>query len=309
MSEHSAVLVMSYGTPRDLTQIADYYTHIRHGRPPPPDLLDELTDRYKAIGGRSPLLDITAAQARGIEERLDGVTAYVGYKHCAPFIEDAVAQMSAADTAAAVGIVMAPHYSAMSIGEYASRARRAAEAVGWRGRLEVVKCWHLEPSYISLLADRVQSALASLPDDARSGAVVIFSAHSLPEQILQADDPYPRQLRETATEVAASAGLTRWEIAWQSAGRTDAVWLGPDLSDVVRNEAERGATAVVVCPCGFVSDHLEVLYDVDIEARAAADGVGVPLVRTASPNADPQFLDTIAGVVQRTLRAVHVASR
>lgn len=297
---------MAYGTPSGPGDVEAYYTHIRHGRPPPPELLEDLQARYRAIGGTSPLRDITVAQAQGIAGRIANTTAYVGYKHCAPFIEDAVADLVRDQIEAAVGIVMAPHYSAMSIGEYAARARRAADRAGWDGRLEIVKSWHTEPAFVSLLAKRTTEALRSLPPDARMAPVVIFSAHSLPEKIVQAGDPYPWQLQETARAVADAAGIDRWTVAWQSAGRTDAKWLQPDLADVIRSEVRSGATAIVVCPCGFVADHLEVLYDVDIEARAVARETGTPLVRTRSPNADAEFLDTVAGVVERALRSIHV---
>lgn len=309
MTERAGVLVMAYGTPRNLDEVESYYTHIRHGRPPPEDLLEELKDRYRAIGGASPLLEITESQAAGIAARVEGAAAYVGYKHSPPFIEDAVAAMARDRVEAAVGIVMAPHFSAMSVGEYASRARRAADAAGWHGRLEIVKSWHLEPGYVAMLADRVNDARSALPAERREKAPVVFTAHSLPEKILNAADPYPAQLEDTARAVAAAASLSHWMTAWQSAGRTDAKWLGPDLCDVVADLAAGGAEAMVVCPCGFVADHLEVLYDVDIEAAAVADALGISLVRTRSPNADAEFLDAVAKVVSRALQAIHVASR
>ncbi|MDQ4095584.1 MAG: ferrochelatase, partial [Actinomycetota bacterium] len=220
MSERSAVLVMAYGTPRDLDDVEAYYTDIRHGRPPPPHLLHELQERYRAIGGRSPLLEITRLQVRGIAQRV-GVEGYVGQKHASPFIRDAVAAMEESQVQRAVGIVLAPHFSSMSIGDYKRRALRAAEEVGWKGRLDFVDSWHLEPGYIDFLASEVALAVRSLPENARDDAVVLFTAHSLPEKILQGGDPYPRQLEETAEAVAGQAGLQRWEVAWQSAGRTD----------------------------------------------------------------------------------------
>ena len=288
---------MAYGTPKDLDDVEAYYTDIRHGRPPTAELLDELRDRYRAIGGRSPLLELTKAQADGLSERV-GIPAFVGQKHAAPFIPDAVAEMAREGIERAVGLVLAPHYSAMSIGDYSRRARRAAEEVGWSGELEIVESWHLEPGYISLLAQRVREAAAALAD---VEPVVVFTAHSLPERILQAKDPYPDQLRETADAVAAEAGLGRWRVGWQSAGRTSDPWLGPDLLEILEEEAEKGTAGIVVCPCGFVADHLEVLYDIDIEAQAMAEKLGIRLNRTTSPNTDPAFLDTLAEVVRRHL--------
>jgi ferrochelatase len=304
---------MAYGTPRSLDEVEAYYTDIRRGRPPPPDLLEELTARYRAIGGRSPLLEITLEQALGIQQRL-GVRTYVGQKHAAPFIADAVGDMSRDGVERAVGLVLAPHYSSMSVGDYARRAERAATEASWGGKLDMVESWHLEPGYLELLDERVRSAQSDLPEDARAGATVIFSAHSLPERIVAAGDPYPEQLGETAEAVAGRIGLESWRVAWQSAGRTAEPWLGPDILEVIVELADTrgagsagpqttGGPGVIVCPCGFVSDHLEVLYDVDIEAARLAAKLGIPLVRTASPNADPKFLDTLAAIVARRLDA------
>ena len=294
------VLVMAYGTPRDLDDVERYYTDIRRGSPPPPELLEELSDRYRAIGGKSPLLEITNAQVSGLEERLDEVKAYLGQKHSAPFIPDAVAAMAADGIEEAVGLVLAPHFSSMSVGDYARRARSGAERASWAGRLEMVESWHVEPGYVSLLTERVRAAIATLPPALQSEALVVFSAHSLPERILKDDDPYADQLRETAEAVAASIPLPRWRTGWQSAGRTADPWLGPDILEIVEKEAADGTSAIVVCPCGFVADHLEVLYDLDIEATKAAAERGIELTRTRSPNADPEFLDVLATVVKHS---------
>jgi ferrochelatase len=299
MADRRGVLVMAYGTPRDLDSVEEYYTHIRRGRPPSPDLLEELVARYRAIGGTSPLLDITSAQARGIEERL-GIKTYLGMKHAPPFIHDGVAAMAGDGVEHAVGIVLAPHYSKMSIGEYAGRASAAAEEMGWKGHLEVVRSWHLAPGYIDLLARAVDDALHSLAEPARADTTVVFTAHSLPARIVQAGDPYPEQLRESAQAIADLCGLRRWRTGWQSAGRTGDPWLGPDVLAIVTDLAADGARGVVVCPCGFVSDHLEVLYDLDIECKDLADDLGIAYARTASPNVDPSLLDTLADVVQRS---------
>jgi ferrochelatase len=292
---------MSYGTPTGLDDVERYYTDIRRGRPPSPESLEELKERYRAIG-RSPLFEITESQASGLQDRLD-VPAYHGQKHTGPFISDAVAQIAKDGIELVVGIVLAPHYSALSIGDYTRRVQQAAEDISWPGRLEVVRNWHLEPGYIDFLAREVEVAKVSLPADAGE-PVVLFTAHSLPERILQANDPYPDQLRETAAAVAETASIPKWDIAWQSAGRTRDPWLGPDLTEVIEKLAADGVRSVVVCPCGFVADHLEVLYDVDIEAKAVADRVGVALARTRSPNTDPGFLDAVAGVVRRAFASL-----
>lgn len=307
MSGEIALLVMSYGTARDLDDVEAYYTHIRRGSPPPPDLLEELKDRYRAIGGRSPLAEITEAQVLGLERELNRIgdplfRAYNGLKHQRPYIEDAVRAMAEAGIRRGVGLVLAPHYSRYSVGQYADRARRAAGPTGLE--LTFVDSYHDHPLFVEFSASRVKEALAGLPEEVRDGAYVAFSAHSLPVKILAAGDPYARQLQETADAVARPLGLARYGIAWQSAGRTEDEWLGPDLSEVLRQLADDGYRAAVSCPVGFVSDHLEVLYDIDIEARAAARDVGLALVRTRSPNDDPAFLRVLATVVRE-----HLASK
>jgi protoporphyrin/coproporphyrin ferrochelatase len=299
MTGKQGVLLMAYGTPRGLDDIEAYYTDIRHGRPPTDEALKELTDRYRAIGGKSPLLEITQAQARGIEQKLSGVSVYIGQKHAAPFIRDAVQQMAEDGIERAVGLVLAPHYSSMSVGDYARRATTAADEVGWTGKLQMVESWHLASGYIDLLVDRVHDAQARLSSGAREWSTVVFTAHSLPESILASGDPYPEQLAETASAVTAKGGIDRWRIGWQSAGRTDAAWLGPDILEVVEDLASHGDRGVVVCPCGFVADHLEVLYDIDVEAKALAGKLGIELVRTASPNDDPAFISVLVDVVRR----------
>ncbi len=292
---------MAYGTPRSLDEVEPYYTDIRRGRPPPPELLDELVGRYRAIGGHSPLFEITEAQRQGLESRLGDIPTWLGQKHAAPSIPDAVTSMAAAGIEDAVGIVLAPHYSSMSIGDYAARARTAAEETGGRPIVEVIRSWHLAPGYIRWLAERVHEAVASLPAEARTRATVIFTAHSLPARILSQGDPYPEQLAQTAEAVAREAGLDNWMIGWQSAGRTAEPWIGPDVLEVMDDAHSSGATGIVICPCGFVADHLEILYDVDIECSARAEKLGVPFARTRAPNDDPVFLDVLATVVRRAL--------
>lgn len=290
---------MSYGTPASLEDVEAYYTDIRGGRKPSDELLEELTQRYRAIGGRSPLLEITRAQAAGIQERIEGLDCYIGQKHAAPFIPDAMRQIAQDGIEEVVGLVLAPHYSSMSVGDYNRRAREAATELGWTGQFRMIESWHLEPAFIELLATRVKDALDRLSDAARADAVVIFTAHSLPASILKSGDPYPRQLQETADHVASRAGLERWQIGWQSAGRTSVPWIGPDLLEIMVELSAKGVPGLIVCPCGFVADHLEVLFDVDIEANALAVDLEVELERTASPNDDPAFLDMLAGVVSR----------
>jgi protoporphyrin/coproporphyrin ferrochelatase len=297
------VVVMAYGTPRSPDDVEAYYTHIRRGRPPTPELLAELQARYDAIGGTSPLAAITESQRAGIEAALEASApgrfrVVLGQKHAAPFIEDAAAELLAAGVDRAVGLVLAPHYSGFSVGQYQERLAAAMSEGG--GTATGVRSWHLEPTYVDFLARAVRDALAELPERTK----VLFTAHSLPERVLAtpgADgelDPYPDQLQASAAAVAAEAGLDRWagwSLCWQSAGRTPEPWRGPDILDVIRDLADTGrAEGVLVCPQGFVADHLEVVYDLDIEARAVADEVGLAFARTRVLNDDPTVLRALA---------------
>ena len=290
----TGVLVMAYGTPATPDDVAAYYTHVRRGRPPTPDLLEDLRRRYDAIGGTSPLLERTREQAAGIQAALgEGYHVELGMKHAPPFLEDGVAALAAAGVCRIVGLVLAPHYSALSVGEYATRASSAAAGAGIE--LSMVRSWHLAPGYLDLLAGFVRSEVDRLAADPTE---VVFTAHSLPSRILDMGDPYPDQLAETAAAVALRAGIERWSVGWQSAGRTPEPWIGPDILTVLPALVEAGVAGVVVCPAGFVSDHLEVLYDLDVEARAAADRLGLAFTRTPSPNADARLCATLADVIR-----------
>ncbi|MDE3130732.1 MAG: ferrochelatase [Acidobacteriota bacterium] len=299
--ERAGLLVMAYGTPDVPEQIEAYYTHIRRGRPPSDELLAELRGRYQAIGGRSPLREITRAQIAALRAALatagrEDVVLSLGFKHAAPFIEDGLGELLAAGVNRIVGLVLAPHYSRLSIGEYAERARAAAAAATQPATLTMVQDWHLAPGYLALLTRELRDSLASLPADRRERAHVLFTAHSLPVRILEQGDPYPEQLQETAAAVAELAGIERWGVAWQSAGRTAEPWIGPDVLEVLAGLRQQ-TDAVVVCPAGFVADHLEILYDLDVEARQRADELGLALVRTASPNDAPELAQALARVV------------
>jgi ferrochelatase len=287
------VLLMAYGTPASPDDVEAYYTHIRRGRPPTPEQVADLRRRYDAIGGVSPLLARTQAQVAAVQAALgQGFVCALGQKHTSPFIADGLAALVEASVSSVVGVVLAPHYSALSVGEYHQKVLAAVGgAAAGAGGLDYrpVESWHLEPGLIDLLAERVRAVLT--PD-----AVVLFTAHSLPARVREMGDPYPAQLAETAAAVASAVGLDegRWQVAWQSAGRTPEPWLGPDILDVI---AGLDAPAVVVCPVGFTSDHLEVLYDVDIEARRAAESKGMRLARTASLN--EAVAPVLADVIRR----------
>lgn len=294
-----AVLVMSYGTPERLEDVEAYYTHIRRGSPPPPELLDELVERYRAVGGPTALNRITRDQAAGIERSLAArgtpVPVYTGFKHVGPFIGETVKRMAADGIGRVVGLVLAPHYSLRSIAEY---ARYAEEARPEAMDLHVIRSWHNHPGFVEFLAERLEQALAGAGRD----AIVVFTAHSVPRRAIEEGDPYPEQLRETCALVAARTGLVRWELAFQSAGRTADPWIGPDILDVIDRLADAGETSVVVQAIGFVADHLEILYDLDFEARRAAESRGLSFTRAEMPNLAPRFIDALADIVFDALR-------
>jgi ferrochelatase len=316
------VLVMAYGTAAGPDDIERYYTDIRGGRAPSPDHLQELKDRYEAIGNVFPLAETTAAQAEGIVQRLnadhDGATyrAYLGMKHSPPFIPDGVDAMRGDGIERGIGIVMAPHWSGMSVETYIERVEQAVDDHGETPAFTFVRSYHDHPAFIAFLTGRVREALGRLPDDVRDGAAVIFSAHSLPVRTVDdgslrckrcdCDDScrYRDGLQATADLVAERVGLDQYLIAWQSAGRTADPWWGPPVEEVIQQLAMQGHTAVVVCSAGFVADHLEVLYDLDIEARQVAEEAGLVFARTRMPNADPAYLDVLAQVVRDHLAQV-----
>lgn len=295
----SALLVMSYGTPERLEDVAAYYTHIRRGAPPPPELLHELVERYRAVGGPTALNRITRDQAAGVERALDArgtpVPVYTGFKHVAPFIGETVKRMAAEGIGRVVGLVLAPHYSHRSIAEY---ARYAEEARPEEMELHVIRSWHDHPGFVDFLAERLEQALARAGPDPS----IVFTAHSVPRRAIEEGDPYPEQLRETCALVAARVGLSRWELAFQSAGRTADPWVGPDILDVIARLADAGERSVVVQAIGFVADHLEILYDLDLEARQAAEARGLSFTRAEMPNLAPRFIDVLADVAHDALR-------
>lgn len=292
------VLVMAYGTPERLEDVERYYTHIRRGSVPPPELLADLVSRYEAVGGPTALNRITRAQADGVARALAGrghdVSVYIGFKHVPPFIGDAVAQMEGEGIEAAVGLVLAPHYSLRSIAEY---ERYAEDARPPGLALEVIRSWHDDPGLIAFLATRLGEALSR----SSGGARVLFTAHSVPVPPRGREDPYERQLRETCALVARAANVEEWEFAFQSAGRTTDAWLGPDVLETIGGIADRGHAGVVLQAVGFVADHLETLYDLDIEARHAAESRGLHYARAAMPNDDPAFIEVLASIVEARL--------
>ena len=275
----TGVVVMAYGTPASTDEIEPYYTHIRRGRPPTAEQLAELRMRYEAIGGLSPLHRITQSQRDVLARALGAAfTVELGYKHVSPFIEEAAARFAGQEV---VGVVLAPHYSRGSIGEYVER-------LGERS----IESWHDLPEWRAFHANAVTSTLRAMP--ARTH--VVFTAHSLPERVL-ADDIYEDELTTSATAIAQAAGLDSgtWSIGWQSAGRTPEPWRGPDIAQII---GSLDADGVIVCPQGFVSDSLEILYDLDVVARQAADAAGMAFARTPMVNDDATVLTALADRVR-----------
>ncbi|MDV2886916.1 ferrochelatase [Alkalihalophilus pseudofirmus] len=300
------LLVMAYGTPRSKEEIEPYYTHIRRGRKPSEEALTDLTERYEAIGGISPLAKITEDQAYGLERYLNEqyedyeFKAYLGLKHIDPFVEDAVQQMKEDGIEEAVSIVLAPHFSTFSVKSYNGRAKEEAEKIGGPV-IHSIESWYDEPKFIQYWADQVKQTMEKIED--KEKACVIFSAHSLPERIIAMGDPYPEQLQETADLIAKEAGIKNYTIGWQSEGNTPDPWIGPDVQDLTRDlYNEHGYTSMVYCPVGFVADHLEVLYDNDVECKVVTDELGIDYFRPEMPNAKDEFLDCLATVVSNKLK-------
>lgn len=301
MAAESAVLLMAYGTPDRLEDVGDYYTHIRGGRRPAEDAIDNLRARYVAIGGTTPLRAISEAVRDRLREQLaaDGLPhdVYVGMRHWHPYIAETMGTMRDAGIRRVTAIALAPHYSRMSIGAYRDAVEAAHAELGRPFEITFVDRWHGEPAFIELMASRVRDALARVPDADRASATVVFSAHSLPIRIREWQDPYEAELLESSAAVAARLGLSDWRFAWQSAGGSREPWIGPDILDYLKTLAGEGVRTVVQVPIGFVSDHLEILYDVDIEAMDAARHLGIRLVRTEMPNASPELIRVLADAV------------
>ena len=282
-----AVLLMAYGSASGPEDIRPYLEDIREGRPVSDAAVEELAQRYRRIGGRSPLAEATEAQRAALEREL-GLPVLDGMKHSRPRIAEAAEQALAQGADTIVGLVLAPHYSRLSVEGY---RERLVAALHDRAELRFVESWHTHEPYLDLLADRVRG----------SDAHVVFTAHSLPARILDEGDPYQEQLLETSRLVAERAGLADWSFAYQSASRTGEPWLGPDILDELDTLKAHGVERVLLCPIGFVSDHLEILWDLDVEARERAAELGVELERIESLNDDPAFVRGLAELVRQTV--------
>jgi protoporphyrin/coproporphyrin ferrochelatase len=286
----SAVILMAYGSPERLADVPAYYADIRGGRPIAPENLADLVERYRRLGieDSSPLNAITEETRAALEKQL-GFPAFTGMKHWTPRIAEAAESAISSRAEEIVGLVLAPHYSALSIAGYRDQLERALDG---RAELRFVESWYDDAGFVELLADRVRGAEAH----------VVFTAHSLPARILEQGDPYKDQLLETARLVAESAGLADWSFSFQSESPTGEPWLGPDILDHLESlRKEGGVEHVLVCPVGFVSDHLEIRWDLDVEAQEKAAELGMQLERIEMPNADPAFIRTLATIVKRVL--------
>ncbi|MGB8004392.1 MAG: ferrochelatase [Gaiellaceae bacterium] len=286
----AAVVLMAYGSPERLDDVPAYYRDIRGGRPIKPELLEDLVQRYRKLGieDGSPLNAITEQTRAALERELDHVPVFTGMKHWTPRIAEAAEAAIAGGADTVVGLVLAPHYSSLSIAGY---RKQLEDALDGRAELAFVESWHDEPGFVDVLADRVRGTKAH----------VVFTAHSLPQRILEEGDPYKEQLLETSRLVAKRAGLADWSFSFQSESQTGEPWLGPDILDHLEELHAAGVREVLVCPVGFVADHLEIRWDLDNEAAEKAQELDLGFARIEMPNADPAFVEVLAGLVRRAL--------
>lgn len=300
----TAVVLMAYGSPQRKEEIAAYLEHIRGGERPSAEAVADLERRYDAIGGRSPLLEITRAQAaeleRALAKRGRPVRVWAAMKHSPPFAAEVVREAHFEGARRFLGVALAPHFARMSIGGYERALRAAAEALPGVKSIEMVGSWHVEPALIEVWAEAIRAIRRARPEFAAEDASVLFSAHSLPARITAEGDHYPEQLEQTCSAVARASDVAHWSFAWQSAG-SRGEWLGPPLHTALEKLKADGARAVLSAPVGFVSDHLEVLYDLDVEACAQAERLGMRWARAPMPNASPQLIEALADVAERHL--------
>lgn len=296
----TGVLVMAYGGPDSIADVEPYLRDVRGGRETSPAIVETVRERYAQIGGRSPIRERTTAQAIALDAMLNEngqrFAVTVGMRHWHPYIRDAVARLRADGIERLVGVVMAPHYSRLSVGAYHRALDEAAERIDVRR----IEHWHLLPGYITTLAERVHEAWARFPNAERFRVPVIYTAHSLPERIGTWDDPYPAQLRETVDAVTAVLGPHPHRFAYQSAAMTPEPWLGPDVGSVLDDLARAGVPGVVIAPIGFVCEHVEILYDVDVELRARAEAQGLRLERIRMVNDAPDVMRGLAAQIRAT---------
>ena len=292
------VLVMAYGGPNNLGEVEPYLLDVRGYRPTSSEIIQEVRERYREIGGRSPILEQTQAQATALESALNTngseFKAFVGMRHWHPLIKDALADMQSQGIERAVSVVMAPHYSRMSIGAYYQKVDEANSTIA----ISRIEDWHLQVGYINALANRVRDALKSFPEEVRADVPVIFTAHSLPEKILEWNDPYPVQLRETVSALMDQLGSQPHEFAYQSAAISTIPWLGPDAGELIERLASEGKKNILLCPIGFVCEHVEILYDIDIVYQKLARSLNIHLERIEMLNTTPEMIEGLAGLIR-----------
>lgn len=299
------LLVMAYGGPANLDEVEPYLMDVRGFRPTSSDIIHEVRERYREIGGRSPLLEQTREQADALETALNTngqqFKAFVGMRHWHPYIKDTLSEMQAQGIERAIGLVMAPQYSLMSIEAYYKKIEETQSTV----TVAPIKDWHLLPGYIDALVSRVRAALERFPVEDRSEVRVIFSAHSLPERILDWNDPYPSQLLETVDAVMEKLGDQPHSFAFQSAAISTDPWLGPDVSVLIERYAEEGYKNIISCPIGFVCEHVEVLYDIDVVYQKLASSLGVRLERIEMVHTSTQMISGLAELIRQTAKEEH----
>jgi ferrochelatase len=296
------LLVMAYGGPNNLEEVESYLMDVRGYRPTSPEIVHEVRERYRKIGGRSPILERTQVQAQALATALNADSqdfkAFVGMRHWHPFIKDTLAEMCDQGIERAVGLVMAPHYSRLSIEAYFKKVEEASSGIQIAG----ITNWHLLPAYLNALANRVRGALERFPESVRAEVPIIFTAHSLPERILEWGDPYPKQLQETVDGIMQLLGSHPHEFAFQSAAISAEPWLGPDAGEVIERHAAQGRKHILICPIGFVCEHVEILYDIDIVYQDFARKLGVQLERIDMLNDEPEMVSGLAQLIRETAK-------
>jgi protoporphyrin/coproporphyrin ferrochelatase len=306
MTTREAVLLMAYGTPDSIADVPEYYTHIRGGRRPSDEAIADLERRYRTVGGGTPLRQITETVRDRLRAELasDGhdVAVYVGMKHWHPYIAEAVREMANAGIERVTAVALAPHYSRLSVGAYRHAVEEAASELGSPFDVSFVDSWFDQPAFVALIATRISAALADM--QSAGTPLVVFTAHSLPVRIREWNDPYEAQLLESSAMVAMQLEIADWRFAWQSAGGSREPWIGPDILQYLETLRDEGVRSVLQVPIGFVCDHLEILYDIDVEAKQRAAELGMTLERTELPNASPDFVSMLAGVVRTVPTAV-----
>jgi ferrochelatase len=313
----TGILLLAHGGPNSLEDIEPFLVNIRSGRPFPPHLLEEIRDRYRQIGGRSPLLELSLRQAQALEQALHTngrhFRVYLGMRNWHPFIRETVAEMAKDGVTNALALCLAPQNSRLSVGLYFKHVREAQKDIPAEFPVQFVETWHEEPLLTEAFAEKLRRALADFPSDGNSKAekppVVIFTAHSLPEKVVAEGDPYDREVRATVAAVAERSGLSGWRFAYQSQGATADPWLGPTVESVLEELAQAGERRVLIAPIGFVSDHVEVLYDIDIGFRQFAEERGILLRRTESLNDSPTFVRALAAVAEKHLNTANMGTR